>query len=438
MINKTAIASVVILGMRASILACKFGLVIFIGRYLDLASLGLYGLAAGAVSLGPVVIGMGMVHLIMRDAVTRSLDQVTVDLRHYWCFAASVYGLLIICAVLITIMFDASELWALVIVIMLFEHFGSDVFLLLSNLERPLLANVSAFLRGAAWILVYVPIAIWEPALRSNAILFEFWLGGTVSAFFLFAWGSRSWPWKAAFALPFKVAWIATTIRQAFVIYVSDLSFVGSQYLDRYLVTLFLGLRLAGVYFVYWSVANAVSTFVSIVVFQNQRPRLIKAHHSGGMPAHRLLTARFMKTAISATALFGAAVGCVFYIALPFLKQPASIADYVPAFWLIMAGLAMRNVADFGAMALFSSHRDRMTTLTNLAAVVALTLAQLLLLPFAGLYGAGAAILLAFSAVTLWRYKLLFGRSVGMRPSQSLKITWRRTAAARGTNRSIP
>jgi hypothetical protein len=275
-INKTAITSVVILGMRASILACKFGLVIFIGRYLDLVSLGLYGLAAGAVSLGPVVIGMGMVHLIMRDAVTRSLDQVTVNLRHYWCFAASVYCLLIICAVLITIMFDASDLWVLVIVIMLFEHFGSDVFLLLSNLERPLLANVSAFLRGAAWILVYVPIAIWEPALRSNAILFEFWL-----------WGSRSWPWKAACALPFKVAWIATTIREAFVIYVSDLSFVGSQYLDRYLVTLFLGLRLAGVYFVYWSVASAVSTFVSIVVFQNQRSRLIKAHHSGGTPAHR-------------------------------------------------------------------------------------------------------------------------------------------------------
>jgi hypothetical protein len=39
------------------------------------------------------------------------------------------------------------------------------------------------------------------------------------------------------------------------------------------------------------------------------------------------------------------------------VKQPASIADYVPAFWLIMAGLAMRNVADFGAMALFTSHR---------------------------------------------------------------------------------
>lgn len=407
-IYKALFASIVILAMRASILACKFGLVIFIGHYLDLASLGLFGLASGAVSLGPVVIGVGMVHLIMREAVTLSLDQLTIDLRHYWCFTASVYGLILICAVLITVAFGLSGLWSLVILIMFFEHFGSDVFLLLTSLERPALANTTAFLRGAAWILVYVPIAIWEPAFRSNTILLAFWLGGSASAFLLFVWTSRSWPWKAAFSLPFKPAWITMTIRKALVIYVSDLSFVGSQYLDRYLVTLFLGLQLAGVYFLYWSIANAVGTFVSMVLFQIQRPRLIKAYHDGGAPHHRQLTATFMKAAIFATALFTIAIGGAFYIALPFLEQPTSVADHMAAFWLIMAGMALRNISDFGGMALFTSRRDRMMTLTNLTAVIVLMLAQGLLLPFAGLNGAGAAILLTFSAITLWRLKLLF------------------------------
>ena len=408
LIDKILFSSLPILMMRASIIACKFGLALFIGHYLDLSSLGLYGLAAATVSLGPVVIGMGMVHLIMRDAVTLPLGQVTIELRHYWCFIASIYALLLTLAVLITITFGASELWSLVIAIMLFEHLGNDVFQLLSNLERPLLANVSAFLRGAAWILIYVPIAIWEPGFRSNAFLFEFWLGGTVSAFLLFVWASRSWPWKDAFSLPFKLAWITTTIRKAFLIYVSDLSFFASQYLDRYLVTLFLGLQLAGVYFLYWSAASAVTTFVSIAVLQIQRPRLIKAYHDGGALAHRQLTARFMKTTIFATAVFSAAVGGAFYTVLPFLKQPTSVADHLAAFWLIIAGMAVRNVADFGAMALFTSHRDRMMTLTSLVAVIVLTLAQILLLPFTGLYGAGAAILFTFSAMTLWRYKLVF------------------------------
>jgi O-antigen/teichoic acid export membrane protein len=421
LIDKALFNSILIVVMRASIIACKLGLAIFIGHYLHLSSLGLYGLAAATISLAPAVIGMGMVHLIMRDAVTLSLRQVTIDLRHYWCFTTSIYAVVLTLAVLIAIAFGASELWSLVIVIMLFEHLGNDVFQLLSNLERPLLANINAFLRGAAWILIYVPIAIWEPGFRSNTFLFGFWLGGSVSAFLLFAWASRSWPWKAAFLLPFKRDWITTTIRKAFVIYVSDLSFVGSLYLDRYLVTLFLGLQLAGVYFLYWSAASAVSTFVSIAVLQIQRPRLIKAYHDGGALAHRQLSSRFMKTTISATAVFSAAIGGAFYIVLPFLKQSTSVADYLAAYWLIIAGMAMRNVADFGAMALFTSRRDYMTTLTNLAAVIVLTLAQILLLPFAGLYGAGAAILFTFSAMTLWRYKLLFSpASVGTQSSRSL------------------
>jgi O-antigen/teichoic acid export membrane protein len=420
LMNKAVFASIAVLAMRASILACKFGLVIFVGRFLDLNSLGFYGLAVGAVSLGPVVIGMGMVHLIMRDAVTLSLGQLTIDLRQYWCFTVCAYGLLLICTILITITLGVSELWALILLIMLCEHLGSDIFLLLSSLERPVLANVTAFLRGGAWILVYVPIAIWEPAFRSNVTLFEFWLAGSASALVLFAWTSRSWPWKAAFSRPFMLAWITTTVRKAFVIYVSDLSFVGSQYLDRYLVTLFLGLQLAGVYFLYWSVASAVGSFVSITVFHIQRPRLIKTYHEGGPPAHRQLTARFMKNTISATAVFSVVIGGAFYIALPLLRQPTSVADHLAAFWLIMAGMALRNIADFGGMALFTSHRDHMMTLTNLTAVIVLMLAQVLLLPLAGLQGAGAAILLTFSAIALWRCKLLFKSASKRRRSEPL------------------
>ena len=71
---------------------------------------------------------------------------------------------------------------------------------------------------------------------------------------------------------------------------VSDLSFVASQYLDRYLVTLFLGIKAAGIYFLFWTVANAASTFLTLVVQQQQRPLLIHAYRVGG--SVRALSAR--------------------------------------------------------------------------------------------------------------------------------------------------
>jgi O-antigen/teichoic acid export membrane protein len=399
--------TIAIFAMRVSVMACKFALAIFVGRYLDLASLGLYGLAAGAAALGPSVIGMGLVHIIMREAVTQDMNQITDSLLHYWCFTLSLYVLLLILAGLTTATLGLSSLLVLVVAITMFEHLGNDVFQLLSNRERPLWANTNAFIRGAAWILIYIPLAIWCPGLRSIPILLGFWLGGSVLAFLLFVGASRDWPWRAAFSSPLKPSWIATNIRNSFVIYVSDLSFVASQYLDRYLVSLFLGLKLAGVYFLYWSAANAVNSFVAIGVLQIQRPILIKAYHDGGVPVHRQLMTNFMKTTALATAVLSVATGLTFHLLLPFLKQP-SVGDYLVAFWLMMVGMAVRNVADCGAMGLFTTRRDKIMSLSNIVAVTTLSIAQLILLPIAGLLGAGAAILITFGGIARWRYKLLF------------------------------
>jgi O-antigen/teichoic acid export membrane protein len=401
-------ASALILGMRACTLACKLALVVVIGRYLHLPSLGMFGLASGAVALGPVLVGLGMVHVIMRDAVTLPLAQLTDHLRYYWCFTSLVYALLLVLAVLAVITLGVSWLFALVVAIMWLDHIGNDVFQLLSNLERPLLANINAFIRGALWTLIYVPAAILIPNMRSLPAVLGFWLAGSFFAFVQFAWIARLWPWQQDFSLWVGADWIKKTIRNAFVIYLSDLSFVAGQQLDRYIVTAFLGLEFTGIYFLYWSTANAVSMFVSIGVLQIQRPRLIKAHHEGGV-AHRKLVARVLRTTALASLAFGIILGAAFYLALPLINQP-SVADHLGALVLIMAGMAVRNVADAGAMGLFTARRDRIMTISNAAAVLSLVVSQVVLLPLAGLYGAGLAILAAFSAMVGWRHVLLFGR----------------------------
>jgi O-antigen/teichoic acid export membrane protein len=399
--------SLTILCMRASTLACKFGLALVIARYFDLLSLGLFGLAAGAVTIVPVVASLGMVHIIMRDAVTLPLAQLTDHLQHYWLFTISVYALLLALTVTGTVALDASWLWTIVVAIALFEHIGNDAFQLLTNLDRPLLANSNAFIRGAAWVLIYVPLAVWDPDFRSLSILFGFWLAGSVIALLHFAWTTRNWPWKFASLFPFSTGWLRTTIKKSFIVYLSDLSFVASQQSDRYVVTVFMGLPYAGIYFLYWSVANAVSTLVTTML-QVRRPHLIKAFRDGGAPAHRRLASESMRATVLASLVLSAIAFSAFYLLVPLLKQPA-VANYLGALVLIMAGMTMRNVADMGAMALFTARRDNLMTLTNIAAVVALVISQIVLLPIAGLYGGGAAILIAFGAIAIWRHWLLFG-----------------------------
>ena len=166
------------MAMRASIMGSRFALAIFIAHYLDLSSLGLYGLATGAIAVVPVVVNIGMNHVLMRDAVTASAAELTNSLRHYWSFVTRIYVILLTLAILLTILFETSALWILIIAVMWFEHIGYDVFYLFSNLKHHLSANVNAFLRGAAWILVYVPLAIWEPNLRTLPAPVRFLAGG--------------------------------------------------------------------------------------------------------------------------------------------------------------------------------------------------------------------------------------------------------------------
>ena len=200
--------------MRAAIIGCKFGLAIFIGRYLDLAALGLYGLFAGAIAIAPVVVSMGLVHVIMREAVTLPRNQLVNHLRHYWLFVVAVYAVLLVLTALAVALLGASPLLILVLLIILFEHLGNDVFQLFTNLELPVIANVSTFLRGAAWILVYVPLAIAVPELRNMSALLSFWLAGSIASFLLFVWASRGWPWRATFDMPFNSAFIRLTIKR--------------------------------------------------------------------------------------------------------------------------------------------------------------------------------------------------------------------------------
>jgi O-antigen/teichoic acid export membrane protein len=399
----------------------RFALAIFIAHNLDLSSLGLYGLATGAIALVPGIVNAGMNHLLMRTAVTASAADLTHSLRHHWCFVTSVYVTLLALATLLTIAIGTSALWIIIIAVMFFEHIGNDVFYLFSNIQHHVSANVNAFLRGAAWILVYIPLAILDPNLRTLLHLFGFWLAGGMLSWALFVYMSWSWPWKAAFSIPFKPSIITETMRKSYLLYISDLSFVASQYIDRYLVTLFLGIKVAGIYFLFWTVANSATTFLALVLQQKQRPLLISAYKTGGLSAHCQLTWRFVQTTIFATAVLSFAVGCAFQLLLPWLGQP-SLAGHLSAFWLIVAGMACRYLADFGAMGLFTAHRDGLTTLTNVVSVCVLVVAQIILLPLAGLHGAGGAILITFVGIAIWRYRLLFGSSLANPASRQFGV----------------
>ena len=85
-----------IAAMRLTTMAVKFVLTIYIARRMGLADLGLYGLVSSVVIVGPVVAAMGLMGLLARELVTRTLDELTQLLVHYWRVVGAIYAVVLL------------------------------------------------------------------------------------------------------------------------------------------------------------------------------------------------------------------------------------------------------------------------------------------------------------------------------------------------------
>ena len=228
----------------------------------------------------------------------------------------------------------------------------------------------------------------------------------------VFVYLSWSWPWRAAFSLQFKVSVITETLRKSVLFYASDLGFIASQYVDRYLVSLFLGMNAAGLYFLLWTVANAATAFLGLVLGQKQRPLLITSYRTGGLVSAQSADMAFFPD--NNTRQCGAqhrrrvSFSNFLTVAKPgFTRRPLAclLVDRRRNRLSLFGGL-------FGGGSVYCTSGSNYDSDERRVGMVFSVLAQLLFLPVAGLYGAGGAILITFAGISLWRYWLLFGFSL--------------------------
>jgi O-antigen/teichoic acid export membrane protein len=395
-----------ILLIRGALLAIRLLLVLYIGKYLGLRDLGVYGLLNGAVALTPVFVSMGMVHLVMRDTVSHDIRDSVRSLRIYWSYIAFVYAVGIAFVCILYIYGYISQLVLICSFICFLEHVGNDFFHLFINTRRPILANVTAFFRGGVWVILYVPLSSIFEIFRSVEWLFIFWFAGDVLALLLASWSVRHWPWRESLQQRLDFRSYLEVWRRSRLLFVSDLTHLAAQYLDRYIVSFYLGLELAGVYFFFWTIGNAVNTLVTLGFVQVQRPKLIAASVEDTKYKTREfvgLVRKYCKENLIITTVLTTVVGFIFETLVPYVHKP-EVLPYIGAFWLIMIASGLRTLADFGAMAQFAASADVEMTASNAASLALFLLLGIAFTPVLGIYGAGLAVFCTFSLVGSWRF----------------------------------
>jgi O-antigen/teichoic acid export membrane protein len=409
--GKRVLQDLALLTMRGVSTVAKFLLAIYTARYLGLSDLGIYGLLTGATNIVPAIFGLGMTAWVVRKLVDLPRAEALP-------LISSRLGLiLLIHLVLQPLVFMADILLgepiplAIAVLcgaILLLDNLANEAGDMLLARRRVLFAYLVIFLRAGAWPIPVMAIGLIYPATRTLEFLLVGWLAMLVVCWLIMAaFVLRQERWR--YLRP-RVRGLLRDLCGGLNLYIKDLSSIG-MFFDRFLISMFLGLELTGVYTLFWSIANVVHSLAVYGVLQARLPHIIATARTADPSGFRALE-RNLQIQIGTWALLltlGAAI--VTPLMIPFLDQPL-VQDYLPIFFVILFATLLRTAADGYGYALLALHQDRAIAIIALGGAIAAAVLNLILTPLAGLWGASAAYALTSGGLFAARYFFSrFGRS---------------------------
>lgn len=390
------------LALRGLALALRFALSFYIVKFLGLEAAGIYGLTLGVISSAPAILGWGLNYFVSRDIIGTSQESAGVEIRNRLIVTtitlAAVTALCLVCVLVAD--YPVRLLFVLVVLIVWMETYACDVHAPLISLEMPVLANVLFFIRSSLWIPFIIAAGVIYPQTRTLEIMYTAWAVSYVLMALVFWRAVSGWPIAAIIRKPIRLDWLTQRLRSSWPIYISDLSNVGFVYIDRYLISFYLGLTLTGVYTFYWSLTNAVQTLLLTAVVQVSLPKLFKAHAQDEMGEWRdVMRMQFLKIAVLSV-VFGA--GMLFASEILFRVMGMSeLGEHRSVFILLLLASITRSCGDLLSVGLTSLRKDRYFVFLNLFSVFMSVVMVTAMVPFFGLVGAGIAALTTAIAVAV-------------------------------------
>lgn len=407
-VNGIDLQDVSIAVFRLAGLAIRFGLTLFLVAFFSLHDVGSYALLVGITSMLPGSVGLGLSYFYNRRIVDAQDALLPVRDRLLISAAMSCFAAVVLVFLQEAGWFSLAIGSGSLIVLIVLETLGFDLHLSLMARHRALIANVLFFIRTAGWIPPFALIAYLNPEWRTLEALVGAWLAGLGcwSVFFA-AWGarfltaSRLWHTRVDFAL------IRATLPRAFPIWISDISLAGGQVIDRFIVSIFLGLEATGIYYFLFAIANAAVTVGQAATQQVHMPVLRKAYLENPSSAFVVIAQAHLKKAVIVVSILILSSVPATYLVVALIARP-ELTAHVVLIPIIAAAALFRSVAEYFGIFDYVTERDGSFVRFNIASVLATSISVTVLTSLVGLMGTALgtlAVAFALSAVRflVWR-----------------------------------
>lgn len=404
-------SSIFSLLLRILTLASKFILTIMIARKLGPEELGVYGLLVASIGVAILFIGFDYYVYNTREILKTPKNKIAHKLCdqlivHLICYVALLPALYLI--FLTELLPSKYVVWFYVLVVL--EHISQELYRLLITLSRPVAANVAFFLRNGSWAFVAIILLYFDIADIEIPQLLLGWTAGVFMSICVGFYFVREVFLQRA-KMP-SVNWggIKKGVKSSSWFLTSTLALRLSEIADRFWIQYYHGDKDAGIYILFFSIANMVQTFIYTGIISILYPSLISAYQDGRFDEYSRLMKRMAIAIITIGLGLSVIIAILIYPILNVIGREEYI-DNIPVFWAVLIAANIYLIGLIPHYSLYVRRMDGALVISNYIGFAIVMLFNFILTPvYGGVGAAGAAALGYLSSIAYKVCALYFPR----------------------------
>lgn len=387
--------------LRVGGVGSKFIILTLMSKYFDVNVFGNYGLITSLITILIFALGLDFYNFSIRDILkTESKQDVVNKVISTLLLYAVIY--LVFCCIAYLMFGNVSYLKpyvSLVIGLGITEHISQEIYRLLIGFKKVLFANILLFIRTMGWSIIIVFYYFNNIEITIGDIL-SLWLTANVLTIITVIIYTVFKNYNNILNGKIVVDWIKTGLKVCAVFLIATISLKMMEYANRFIVDLFMGEKMAGIFLFYSNVSMLITVYVNTTVISFELPELIASSDS---PRVFKLLKKFKKsllTHVIISAIF------ILLIIKPLLiwQHKVEFEAYAPLLFFMLIGVGLMNYSLIYHFKLYIFHKDQsLLKVMVIAAFLSLTL-TVIFTYFFGIYGTASAFLISCILLFFMRY----------------------------------
>ena len=276
---------IIAFGLRGASAAAKFLLVMYVAFMGASALLGQVAIIATIVALFTQVAGLEVNRVVGRRLHGLSSEELILTLRGQAAACLGAYAILIPIVFLVypELLFTH---WFCVGLILILEHFITEVYRLNILLLRPVFASCLLFVKNAGWVILFVALTAAKQVPMTFALLLYCWAGVlvlTAAPLIMMAWSHDNQHVATKISAAFHNA--PGLVKEAFPFIASAVLTASIGAMDKLVIGKYFPISEIGIFFFFSTCASILTLIVTFSVGATSGPECIKVHTMQGQEA---------------------------------------------------------------------------------------------------------------------------------------------------------